>query len=560
MIGRVLAQRYRLEEFIGKGGMALVFRATDLRTGHDVAVKILRPEFNNDKEFLERFEREALAASKMSHHNIVNLLDVGQEEGCRYLVMEYMRGRTLKEVINEKGRIPERVAAQIAIRILSALQHAHNNGIIHRDIKPQNVLVNSEGLIKVSDFGIARVVGSGTLSKGDNVMGSVHYFSPEQARGENVTFASDIYSVGVVLYEMLTGQVPFDGDTPVSVAMQHISAQPKPPSLQVEGISPAMEQVVLTAMSKEPRNRYRDAADMARAVRAALEHPDTASDTAVESNTSQRIRSMDTGHHAAAARQRKRQKMRETLLVLGLTMAVLAVLAAGTVEIVRNIVNTVEVPYLVGETESDAIRMGEERGLRVEVTRQSDGKTPAGLVIMQSREYQYRMKRGDVILITVSTGPEKQGVPSLSGMTLAEAQAEAEKYGFKVLASNYAESEQPFNTVLEQKPVAGEMLAYGEIIQVVVSGSVTVPRLIDMTSAQAIERAQAAGLKWENIKIQEQPTSDPAKANRVALQYPNAGERVMYNAEITLIVYVQTATDAPQTQDDTIPTEGNQSN
>lgn len=560
MIGRVLAQRYRLEEFIGKGGMALVFRATDLRTGHDVAVKVLRPEFSNDKEFLERFEREALAASKMSHHNIVNLLDVGQEEGCRYLVMEYMRGRTLKEVITEKGRIPERVAAQIAIRILSALQHAHNNGIIHRDIKPQNVLVNSEGLIKVSDFGIARVVGSGTLSKGDNVMGSVHYFSPEQARGENVTFASDIYSVGVVLYEMLTGQVPFDGDTPVSVAMQHISAQPKPPSLQAEGISPAMEQVVLTAMSKEPRNRYRDAADMARAVRAALEHPDTASDTVADNTTSQRTRSMDTGHHAAAARQRKRQKMRETLLVLGLTMAVLAVLATGTVEIVRSIVNTVEVPYLVGETESDAIKMGEERGLRVEVTRQSDGKTPAGLVIMQSRKYQYRMQRGDVIVITVSTGPEKQGVPRLSGMTLAEAQTEAEKYGFKVLASNYDESDQPFNTVLEQTPKAGEMLAYGEIIQVKVSGSVTMPRLTDMTSTQAIEQAQAAGLKWENITIKEQPTSDPSKANRVALQYPNEGDRVMYNTEITLIVYVQTATDMPQTQNDTIPTEGNQSN
>ena len=377
MIGRVFAQRYRLEEFIGKGGMALVFRATDLRTGHDVAVKILRPEFNNDKEFLERFEREALAASKMSHHNIVNLLDVGQEEGYRYLVMEYMRGRTLKEVIAEKGRLPERVAAQITIRILSALQHAHNNGIIHRDIKPQNILVNSEGLIKVADFGIARVAGSSTLSKGDNVMGSVHYFSPEQARGEDVTFASDIYSVGVVLYEMLTGQVPFDGDTPVSVAMQHISAQPKPPSLLADGISPAMEQVVLTAMSKEPRNRYRDAADMARAVRAALDHPDVAAGTVSQNTPSQRTRSVDTGRNAVAARQRKRQRMRETLLILGLTLAALAVLSIGTVEIVRNIVNTVEAPYLIGETEENARRMGEDRGLRVEVTRQSDNKTPA---------------------------------------------------------------------------------------------------------------------------------------------------------------------------------------
>lgn len=558
MIGRVFAQRYRLEEFIGKGGMALVFRATDLRTGHDVAVKILRPEFNNDKEFLERFEREALAASKMSHHNIVNLLDVGQEEGYRYLVMEYMRGRTLKEVIAEKGRLPERVAAQITIRILSALQHAHNNGIIHRDIKPQNILVNSEGLIKVADFGIARVAGSSTLSKGDNVMGSVHYFSPEQARGEDVTFASDIYSVGVVLYEMLTGQVPFDGDTPVSVAMQHISAQPKPPSLLADGISPAMEQVVLTAMSKEPRNRYRDAADMARAVRAALDHPDVAAGTVSQNTASQRTRSVDTGRNAVVARQRKRQRMRETLLILGLTLAALAVLSIGTVEIVRNIVNTVEAPYLIGETEENARRMGEDRGLRVEVTRQSDNKTPAGLVIMQSREYQYRMKRGDVILITVSTGPEKQGVPALLGKLLSQAQAEGEKYGFKVLASSYAESDQPFNTVLEQTPAAGEMLAYGEIIQVVVSGSVAMPRLTDMTSAQAIQTARSTGMN--NIQIVETPTSDPARIGRVADQLPKEGERVMYDAAVTLAVYVQAATNAPQTTDASIPTEGKQEN
>ena len=267
---------------------------------------------------------------------------------------------------------------------------------------------------------------------------------------------------------------------------------------------------------------------------------------------------VDTGRNAVVARQRKRQRMRETLLILGLTLAALAVLSIGTVEIVRNIVNTVEAPYLIGETEENARRMGEDRGLRVEVTRQSDNKTPAGLVIMQSREYQYRMKRGDVILITVSTGPEKQGVPALLGKLLSQAQAEGEKYGFKVLASSYAESDQPFNTVLEQTPVAGEMLAYGEIIQVVVSGSVSMPRLTDMTSAQAIQTARSTGMN--NIQIVETPTSDPARIGRVADQLPKEGERVMYDAAVTLAVYVQAATNAPQSTDASIPTEGKQEN
>ncbi|NLD82720.1 MAG: serine/threonine protein kinase, partial [Clostridiales bacterium] len=248
MIGRILDSRYELVEFIGKGGMALVYRAIDRRTGHSVAVKILRPEYNQDAEFSSRFEREATAASRMSHHNIVNLLDVGQDGDIRYLVMEYVNGQTLKDVIRQKGALSPQVAAQIGIRILSALQHAHNNGIIHRDIKPQNILMDAEGHIKVADFGIARVAGANTISTDDSVMGSVHYFSPEQAKNENVTFASDLYSVGVCLYEMMTGQPPFDGETPVSVALQHINAVPRPMRELKPDIPPSMERVVQKAM------------------------------------------------------------------------------------------------------------------------------------------------------------------------------------------------------------------------------------------------------------------------------------------------------------------------
>ncbi|NLB91034.1 MAG: serine/threonine protein kinase, partial [Clostridiales bacterium] len=271
MSNRILSQRYRIIHLIGKGGMANVYLAEDLRTGHQVAVKILRPEFNQDEEFLQRFNREAQAASKVSHHNIVNLLDVGMENNMRYLVMEYVKGTNLKELIKAKGKLPVEIAVQITIRILSALQHTHRNGVIHRDIKPQNILVQTQGHIKVADFGIAKVANSATLSKGDSVMGSVHYFSPEQAAGEEVLQTGDIYSVGVVLYEMLTGKVPFEGDSPVAVAMQHLHNMPRPIQEFSPEVPPRISKVVMKAMEKEPKNRYQNAIDMAADLKIALE-------------------------------------------------------------------------------------------------------------------------------------------------------------------------------------------------------------------------------------------------------------------------------------------------
>lgn len=540
MIGHVFAQRYQLEEFVGKGGMALVFRATDMRTGHDVAVKILRPEYNGDAEFIERFQREAVAASKMSHHNIVNLLDVGHEDNFHYLVLEFVRGRTLKAVIAEKGLLPENIAAQIAIRILSALQHAHSNGIIHRDIKPENVLVNGEGHVKVADFGIARVAGSNTLSKDDKVIGSAMYFSPEQARGEGVTISSDIYSVGVVMYEMLTGRIPFEGETPVAIALQHISSLP--PALRSfnEKISPAMERVVLTALSKDPKNRYRNASEMARAIRAALEYPE-ALDEGLAVSTATDGRTRTTSNNSSRTqidmqRRRKKARIKQWAVMLTLTAVVIAALAYGTVYIVQGIVNTTAAPYLIGSTEQEAIEMGRESGLVVEVVRQSDDIVPAGQVIVQSREYQYKMKRGDVIVITVSTGPKEQGVPAMVGSSLENARAEAEKYGFSLLVTQSILSDQPLNTVLQQTPDAGEKLAYGDIVQVVVSGSVTVPQMTGLTRNQALEMAAKAGLS--NYQFVEYATADETQFDRVADQRPKANERVLYNTQLTLLVYV----------------------
>ena len=266
MKGMVFAERYKLEDFIGQGGMSLVYRAVDIRTGHSVAVKILKSEYNSDKEFLERFQREAQAASLMSHHNLVNLLDVGVEGEYRYLVLEYVNGNTLKDIIRQKGQLNYQTAIQITIRILSALQHAHDNGIIHRDIKPQNVLIHADGHVKVADFGIARMTGGATIGKGDTVVGSVHYSSPEQATGSVVEATSDLYSTGVVMYEMLTGRVPFVGDTPVAVAMQHI--QDPPPSILdfAPDTPPALVAVVMKALEKDPKDRFQSAREMADAL------------------------------------------------------------------------------------------------------------------------------------------------------------------------------------------------------------------------------------------------------------------------------------------------------
>ena len=498
MIGKVLDNRYELNEFIGKGGMSVVYRAQDKRTGHQVAVKILRPEYNRDEEFLGRFEREATTASKMSHHNIVNLLDVGQEGEMRYLVMEYVRGKTLKDMVHEMGALPPQVACQIAIRILSALQHAHQNGIIHRDIKPQNGLVHSEGHIKVADFGIARGAGSSTLTKTDSVMGSVYYFSPEQAKGNPVTAASDLYSVGVVMYEMLTGQVPFDGETPVAVAMQQINAQPKPMSSLKSGISPALEKVVLRAMEKNPENRYQSALEMAQDVHRAMHEPDGDWLSSIQDKPISQI-SQDTG------RVKKKRALPQLiwLRIMGAAICLLALtgLAVGSVYIYNQVVNVINVPYLMDETEEEAIRLLIRSGLKVHVSRASDGVKPAGTVIMQTPEYDTRLKKGETVLLTISTGPEEKTVPNVKGKSLAEARAELEKLGITAVElPDRVLSNTPWNTVMDQSPAGGEVIK-GGIVQLTLSGSsVILPGLEGKTREAAILELSELGIQVTEIK------------------------------------------------------------
>lgn len=549
MIGKVLDNRYELVDFIGKGGMALVYKAVDNRTGHFVAVKILRPEYNQDAEFSARFEREALAASRMSHHNIVNLLDVGQADNMRYLVMEYVQGRTLKDVIRQKGALPPTVAAQIGIRILSALQHAHKNGIIHRDIKPQNVLVHKDGLIKVADFGIARVAGWDTVSQDDNVMGSVHYFSPEQAQGKPVTEASDLYSVGVVLYEMLTGRPPFDGDTPVAVAMQHIGSKARPISEINPSVPPAMERVVEKAMEKRPERRYQSALEMAQDLQRALQEPDGTWMTrlpdqpvpAPESHTG------NTGNQSAV---QSRRIMWMRAGAIAMIVLVIGGMLIGALRIYDQVVNTTEAPYCLDETEADAIRLATRAGLVYEITRTSDAIKPIGTVIIQTPEYGTVMRKGETLNLVISTGSEEQQIPNVVGKTVEEARTETDRLGFNLLVlPNRELSSQPWDTVLSQDPVPGETMQNGSVVKVTLSGgSVTIPNFVNMTRDSALAMIQQLNLTAREVEIKQLALEQSAQFDRVTAQLVKSednkityspGDQVMQKSTlIVLSVYI----------------------
>lgn len=529
-IKQIIADRYQILAPIGEGGMALVYLARDLRTGHDVAIKFLRPEYKQNPDFLSRFQREANAASKMSHHNIVNLLDVGTTENP-YIVIEYVNGKTLKDIIRDSKTLPEDVSVQIAIRILSALQHAHQAGIIHRDIKPQNILVNQKGYIKVSDFGIARMVGTKTATIPDadkSVMGTVHYFSPEQAQGEMATVSSDLYSVGVVLYEMLTGKVPFDGETPVAIALQHVQARPRPLREINPDVSPSVEAVVMKALEKAPVNRYHTALEMAQALKIALQSPEKENtlDTPVLSIQAEK----------SAPSKKRRRRYRERVAMAVTAAVVLGLLAWGTVSIVNSVVNSTRAPYLLDLEEDAAIREARRSGLIPRIARQPSGE-PVGRVILQSHDYDYPMKRGDTILITISSGASRQEVPALTGKLFAKAQEEMDRIGLKLFESGRIMDNEASGTILSQSPESGAMLDYGGVIQVVVSGGeVTVADYKGQPYEAAESAIKRAGLV-PNV-VDHVAVEDPAQDGRIATQIPKSGEKVMEGTPLQLVLYV----------------------
>ena len=542
---KILANRYRLTEQIGIGGMAIVYRAVDLRTGHNVAVKVLRPEYNEDSEFISRFQREAEAASKMTHHNIVNLLDVGTDGENRYLVMEYVQGKTLKTVIQERGKLSPALAGQIAIRILSALEHAHRNGIVHRDIKPQNILVHADGHIKVADFGIARIANSSTLTKGDNVMGSVHYFSPEQARGEGANATSDIYSTGIVLYEMLTGRVPYDGDNPVAVAMQHLHANPVPIQNLAPDVPPALVRVCMKAMEKNPAQRYQTARDMAADLRAALENRQvipayTEKDIDVQQPKPQikeDNQSMnDTGSNKSNDDTSNRKKSRTVLLTILMGIALAAVLFFSGRAIYRRVITTATVPFVTGIDVKDAEELLNREGLKYEELYVNSEEVKANVVQKQNPDPETIVRKGDTVILSVSSGPAQLQMPDLAGKTSEEATSLVKTMGM-VPSLKPVLSDAEVDTVVSQDPVEGEKVTKDTVVTLDISGGkTTVPTLKNLTLSEAEEKLKQSQLKMSS-QISYVDTKSAKEHGKISGQSPAENIDVMLGTEVGLSIF-----------------------
>ena len=541
---KILADRYRLTEQIGMGGMAIVYKAVDMRTGHNVAVKVLRPEFNEDAEFIGRFQREAEAASKMTHHNIVNLLDVGMDGENRYLVMEYVQGKTLKEVIQERGRLAAPLACQITIRILSALEHAHRNGIIHRDIKPQNILVHADGHIKVADFGIARIADSSTLTRGDNVMGSVHYFSPEQARGEGANATSDIYSTGIVLYEMLTGRVPFDGDNPVAVAMQHLHAVPTPILYLAPDVPPSVVAVCMKAMEKNPSMRYQSARDMAADLRAAMEErPDSiaAKGGSLEVRMPKpqvRSKHEDTASHRKMPGNMRRHRLLVWLMTILLTVGVLTGLFFAGRAIYRSILTSAVVPDVVGLTAEEAGERLRQEGLQSEIGYVNSEIYPANTVVMQKPAAEETTRRNNSVLLMVSKGPTELKIPILDSAKSDEAVRALKDLGFtNVTVERIPRADYTEDSVVTVEPAPGSLVSRDQAIRLYVSGGETI--VPDLTESSLKD----AELTLEKLSLTIYPvltyleTEESALHGMVAAQDPAPETHVVLNMPVMLTLY-----------------------
>ena len=554
MKGMLFADRYKLEEFIGQGGMSLVYRAVDIRTGHSVAIKILKSEYNSDKEFLERFQREAQAASLMSHHNIVNLLDIGVEGEYRYLVLEYVSGKTLKEIIRDKGRLSWQTTVQVTVRILSALQHAHDNGIIHRDIKPQNVLIHEDGHVKVADFGIARMTNAFTISKGDTVVGSVHYSSPEQNSGGTVEFPSDIYSTGVVMYEMLTGRVPFDGENHVAVAMQHLNAMP-PPIVDFAPETPApIIAVVMKAMAKNARDRFQSAREMADALlqaKAGTLDPETLfsqnrpQENGKKSHSAGKHSAQETKQHSGRTAPAKRSHRRRAsvgyaLLTTLMTIVALGLLAFGVISIFDEVANRVVAPDLENCTAEDAINMVRRSGLIWQQTDVNSDVIPAGYVISQMPEADTAMRQGDSILVTVSIGPAQETMPDYVGSTYDTASTKLRDKGFTITVVRIVSTE-PIGTVVQQSPKGGSPFTPGQDVELTLSGGSTiVPDVCGGTLEEAQQTLPQSSLVAGDPLYA--PVTDPAQVGKVIAQTPAAGTQAIIDGKVIVTIGVEDTT------------------
>ncbi len=551
LINTLFDGRYRVVRKLGSGGMADVYLAEDEELGRRVAIKILNDRHANDEQFVERFRREAKNAAGLSHPNIVSIYDRGEAEGTYYIAMEYLDGRSLKELVVARGPLPIADVIAFTRQVLTALRFAHKKGVVHRDIKPHNVMADADGRLKVTDFGIARA-GASQMTEAGSIIGTAQYLSPEQARGSAVDQRSDLYSVGVVLYEMLTGEVPFTGDTPVEIAMRHLSDTPQPPSTKRPEIPPDLDMIVLRALAKNPDDRFQTAEEMD----ADLER--VAGGGAVTTETADAATAVLSGTALAAAaptmvtpprrpppaarpsyRYAEPPPRRRPFWpwLLALLLVVLAGVAGyyayGKIKDSLSGSGTVSVPYVVQMREDLAVKRLQDAGLKPVVHHQSnsDPSFKVGQVFDQRPEAGVRQDKGATVDIRVSTGPPKVEVPSVKGRSRDDAISAitAAKLKYKVLE---VFSKETADTVIAQSPEAGRMVTQGSIVHINVSKGLqplTVPsvvgQLYDTAAGElqglgfAVARRNVASGQPKDTVIDQQPkgSSSAARGSTVIL-------------------------------------------
>ncbi len=459
MIGRLLGGRYKIIENIDSGGMAYIYKAVCKKTGGIVAIKVLKEEFETNEEYVTRFKKEAEASFTLEHKNIVRVMDIGCDEGAYYMVMEYVEGRTLKALIEEKGQLSEEETIGFAIQVCDALEAAHKEGIIHRDIKPQNILVDAEGNVKITDFGIATSISS-EEPKDSQVMGSVYYISPEQAKGGKLDYRTDIYSLGIVLFEMLTGKLPFTGEKAVAVALKHINEKMHAPVEFNDTISTAVSCIVLKAASKALKDRYRSVQALKADLKRALAEPDGGFVDIPK------VRSEE-----EKAQIHKRNKIWKVCIFAALIVLTGAAVFFGIKLLIQPPLDMIEVADTAGMAASDAQRMLEGQGLTVKIAFESSETIMEGVVIAQSVGEGLQVAKGTAVTLSVSSGPAGLVMPDLVGLSYEAAQEQIMLMGLSPADADYEEREDiPQGHVIFQMPEADTEISEDELITLTISG------------------------------------------------------------------------------------------